>query len=96
MELSMVCKFTIMELSMVCKVTIMEPSMLCKFTNMEFSMVCKFTIMEHSMVDKLPLPKHLELTRGFDLKLSTKMSKLTAVVWSKPKVNINARLFFLI
>ena len=62
---------------------------------MEFSMVCKFTIMEHSIVDKLPLPKHLELTCGFDLKLSSKMRKRTAVVWSKPKVNINSRLFFL-
>ena len=83
-----------MELSMVSKFTIMELSMVCKFTIMEFSMVCKFTIMEHSMVHKLPLSKHLELTCGFDLKLSSKMSKRTAVVWSKPKVNINARLFF--
>ena len=71
----------------------MELSMVCKFTIMELSMFWKFTIMEHSMVDKLPLPKHLELTCGFDLKLSSKMNKRTAVVWSKPKVNINARRF---
>ena len=83
-----------MELYMVCKFTIMELSMVCKFTIMEVSMVCKFTIMEHSMVDKLPLPKHLELTCGFDLKLSSKMNKHTAVVWSKPKDNNKARLFF--
>ena len=67
--------------------------MVCKFTITELSMVCKFTIMEHSMVDKLLLPKHLELTCGFDLKLSS-MNKRTAVVWSKQRDNINARLFF--
>ena len=94
MQLSMVCKITIMELSMVCKFTIVEPSMVCKFTIIEFSIVWKFTIMEPSMVDNLPLPNNLELTCGFDLKLSSKMKKRTAFVWSKPKDNINARLFF--
>ena len=79
---------------MVCKVTIMELSMVCKFTIMELFMFWKFTIMEHSMVEKLPLPKHLELTCGFDLKLSSKMNKRGAVVWSKPTDSINARLFF--
>ena len=74
-----------------CQVTIKELSIVCKFTIMEHSMFWKFTIMEHSMVDKLPLPKHLELTCGFDLKLSSKMNKRTAVVWSKPKVNIKRK-----
>ena len=50
-------------------------------------------ITDDSMVDKLPLPEHLELMCGLDLKLSSKMNKRTAVVWSNPKDNINARLF---
>ena len=79
---------------MVCKFTIMEFSMVCKFTITELSMVGKYTITEHCMVDKLPLPEHLELMCGLDLKRSSKMNKRTAVVWSKPKDNINARLFF--
>ena len=79
---------------MFCKVNIMELSMVCKFAIMELSMFWKFNIMEHSMVEKLPLPKHLELTCGFDLKVSSKMNKRTAVVWSKPKDSINTRLFF--
>ena len=59
--------------------------MVCKFTIMELSMVCKFTIMELSMVCKFTI---------IEFSMVCKLNKRTAVVWSKPKDNINARLFF--